>query len=267
MSSGSLSFPARDLSQQRDLNMEAMTASTPTDVKASASTSRRTRPTSLTEAVVGAACRVLEGEEVIVSSIVGDRSLSSLPLHSLPLLDATTCSEDESSISLSSLSDDDCQESHTESSTSTRSIFKDYWDKHGDMGSLQRCAVSPPLPQQILLDDSTTPTYEQVIRAQEQPKLHRRRIFGSRCWTQSCPTLPESSMYRDLRKTRSTSALSRSKSTSSCLRSGRYSAPAVEETSESSEASVSFNPKVEVKYYEPPVERWAALGWSEFFAC
>eukprot|EP00539_Tryblionella_compressa_P006824 CAMPEP_0178756438 /NCGR_PEP_ID=MMETSP0744-20121128/13275_1 /TAXON_ID=913974 /ORGANISM="Nitzschia punctata, Strain CCMP561" /LENGTH=258 /DNA_ID=CAMNT_0020410581 /DNA_START=47 /DNA_END=820 /DNA_ORIENTATION=+ len=51
----------------------------------------------------------------------------------------------------------------------------------------------------------------------------------------------------------------------SCLRRGRFSASSCQQDDDaSSHNKVSFQPKIQVHVFQPPVEKWAPSGWSDW---
>ena len=202
-----------------------------------------------------------------------------------PLDQVTTCSEDcsddVSSVSSCSIAEDPDSEFtfsfQPKSSSSPRSIFKQFWGVQGQSHKLHR-----PVPKEIstqvlrLLTEeecSSQNVYEETLREREEdaeagiaPK--RRSIFHNTYKSASTPSLRTQKCF-DFRKIQSTSALGQ-RPAKSCLRPSRYAPSGTanrQRTSErSSDNSVHFSEKLEVTVFQPSLESYAQEGWSDFFA-
>jgi len=224
--------------------------------------------------------RTLEPEDDVKASLVAPLLLFSegrLSSRSLtpPLDEVTTCSDDSASVS--SVSSDETEGSMNDddfNDQTPRSIFKTYWEKKGGSASIRRSSQPTDYTQSLSgcasdeeSESSSANTYERTLRKNEGVSTSSRRIiFGTGCYSQSTPTLSLSTLVNDFRKTRSSSELER-KPKASCLRPCRYSGQQQRNTSEGStaEASVTFSKQVKVATFQPPLEKWAAAGWSDFF--
>jgi hypothetical protein len=121
--------------------------------------------------------------------------------------------------------------------------------------------------------------------AQNTTLSSRRSIFSKNVVkTHSMPLLlmdnGPSFSVADFKRNKSTSALSPTAITRSCLRPGRYSLSGGEKQqqqrqrqvsedsflSDSSERSVIFSKEVKVALFQTPQERYAAEGWADYFA-
>jgi hypothetical protein len=191
---------------------------------------------------------------------------------SLPTLDqVSVCSEEDDDSSLSSTCSADERGSLEKG---RRSIFSQYWEKVGGAPSIQRA---------LFTEESVKPENKPTDKTHEKgdsethsfpasDKSRRRNIFKKTCWSESLPalTFPSNSPERKLRKIQSGSVLQRRKPKpkQSCLRQGRFSSDQLllEESESSSNSSVQFNLHADVKVFTPPVEIYATIGWSTWFA-
>jgi hypothetical protein len=186
------------------------------------------------------------------------------PLHqsghdesSLPSLDqvsvCSSCDEDDSSL-VSSMSSDEALYQEEK----PRSIFRAYWYKKGGR-SLQASAQTKELSSFSSSSSSSSSTNTHS----------RRRIFSK--LSEATPTLPLSAALEvNMRKIKSVSDL-HGKPKGSCLRPSRFSGRERRKTEASdsdsdSDSSVTFSSKVDIVIFQAPAERWAADGWSDWFA-
>jgi len=199
----------------------------------------------------------------------GEDSSSSAPFDQVTV---TTCSSDDDSGSVSSLSTGEDDESSTRSAH--RAIFNCYWHKNGGAPSLKHAPISSLVFRpDIIREDSfdSANTYERTLKVKEvsspSSPSQRRKIFGKGCWSQSEPNLTMAT--KDLymrRSTKSTSAL-HVKPQSSCLRKGRFSTSSAppSPSAGSDNTSVSFSKDVNVRVFQKTCENWAQDGWSKHF--
>jgi hypothetical protein len=203
------------------------------------------------------------------------RSVSSAPSQT-PLDHVMIYSDDAASIS--SVSDDDEDDEHMiRIEQAPRSIFDVYWKSKGRSSSIREHGHMPSVlfPQHIISESSdevstSANTYERVLKVNEDvPKnkssTSRRKIFEKTL--QSCPSLNRTETARlSFRKTVSVSTLQK-KPNASSLRPSRYSLGCTRQESSTSvsDHSVSFSPQVNMTLFNPPVENWAADGWSDWF--
>jgi hypothetical protein len=192
---------------------------------------------------------------------------------SLPTLDqVSACSEGDDDDD-SSLSSDSFADERESLENGRRSIFRQYWEKVGGAPSLRRELEPFALfSEEINKSQSISAgkTYEEFdCKTHSSPATDnskRRNIFNKTCWSQSLPALSSASNLpeRKLRKIQSSSVHQHRKPKQSCLRQGRFSSDQLLPTSSSS--SVHFDPHADVKVFSPPVEIYASVGWSAWFA-
>jgi hypothetical protein len=190
---------------------------------------------------------------------------------SLPTLDqVSVCSEEDDDSSLSSNSFTDEPESLE---NGRRSIFSQYWMKVGGAPSIRREHQPFPLfAEEIMKSESerTDKIYEEgdseTHSSSASDNSRRRNIFNKTCWSQSLPSLTSvsNSPERKLRKIQSSFVHQHRKPKQSCLRLGRFSSDQLLPASSSS--SVHFDPHADVQVFSPPVEMYASVGWSAWFA-
>lgn len=184
-----------------------------------------------------------------------------------PLDEITLCSsnDDDDSSSVSSMEGDTMEEKQP------RSIFREYWKQEGKASDAdcdsRQCSTAQ-------VDDSYRACnhanyYERVLQLREkevetQPST-RRRIFGNLACSKSSPLLAMAELLPggiSISKAKSAPAILPGQPGKSCLR----SVDKATRSSNGSEHSVSFSPKIQVVLFQPPSEQWAAEGWSAFFA-
>jgi len=189
--------------------------------------------------------------------------------------------------------------------TKPRSIFDSYWKAEGETSGKQLCPPRSRSPMSVIVDpfshqhaysatmellqleqafreeceaDSIN-TYERTLKNCEvTPDWRKKHPFVSpymnpplwMSWftknNASAPSLRASGLYRmgaplsQRRQVQSDSAL-HTTSLRSALRQGRFSLnkPAT------NARQVHFQPRIQVCSYQPPVESWAAEGWSQWF--
>jgi hypothetical protein len=188
-------------------------------------------------------------------------------ISSLPRLEQSTvcssCDDDSSLVSSMSPNDAVYQEAKQ------CSIFGAYWNKHG-CRSLQSAAQTEDFSRSTQDSGEATSTTKAcelsielpektVDKCQSSTKL-RRRIFGR--LSESSPTLSllTASVDMNMRKSNSASSL-HVRPKGSCLRPTQFSGC----ERRSSDASVTFSPKVDIVLFQTPSERWAADGWKDWF--
>jgi len=187
------------------------------------------------------------------------------PLDEVTIYSSTE-TDDSSTCSSVSSEEGDSSSFVVSTSTSPRSIFQPYWEKHSRESVCDRIP-SPPLCDSSERSGQSTNTYERTIKVSERPNRRRRRIFsdlGCAAPQQEVPkemqTLVSALRMREVpRKTKSAPVLGTAKPSASCLRSGGN-------RRRGSDSSVSFSSQVDVVYFERPKEIWAAGGWSKFFS-
>jgi hypothetical protein len=192
---------------------------------------------------------------------------------SLPPLDQVTiCSElDSSSSDVSSVSsdEDDGTTTSQQSPVVPRAIFGRYWEKKGGAPALSKTAPTRHVDDEVSCGSYT---YERTLKVQESqcgkvvstPQSPTRRTIFKSCVSESSPTLIAMMLQQEqLRKTQSTSALTKKPS---CLRSSRFAAAPRRESSDSLDRSVTFSTKVDIVVFQRPVELWAPKGWSDYFS-
>jgi hypothetical protein len=191
---------------------------------------------------------------------------------SLPTLDqVSVCSEGDDDSLLSSDSFADERESLDKG---RRSIFSQYWEKVGGAPSIRRelepfalCAEEKYKSESIPSDKLHEEDGLKTDSAPASDNCRRRNIFNKTCWSKSLPALTSrsNSPERKLRKIQSSSMSQHRKPNQSCLRQGRFSSDQLLPASSSS--SVHFDPHAaDVKVFSPPVEIYASMGWSAWFA-
>jgi hypothetical protein len=197
---------------------------------------------------------------------IPDMDSSTSSSSSLPTLDqASDCSEEDDDSSLSSTSSADEREIME---IGRRSIFSQYWEKVGGAPSIRRALFDDESMKSQ--NKATDKAYKEgdpaTHSSSASEKSKRRNIFNKTCWSESLPTLTlaSKSPERKLRKVHSGSVLQRRKPKQSCLRQGRFSSEQLLEAS--SNSSVQFNLHADVKVFTPPVEIYASVGWSSWFA-
>ena len=185
---------------------------------------------------------------------------------SLPTLDQVSLSseeDDDSSLSSNSFADE-----RESLENGRRSIFRQYWEKVGGAPSLRRELEPFALFAEEISKSEIKPTgntYEEGIST-ASGNSRRRNIFNKTCWSQSLPALSSASNSpeRKVRKIQSSSVRQLRKPKQSCLRQGRFSSDQLHPTS--SISSVHFDPHADVMVFSPPVEIYASIGWSAWFA-
>jgi hypothetical protein len=152
-----------------------------------------------------------------------------------------------------------------------RSIFRAYWDKKGNRNH-DASAQTKELDRgnSSSFFSSSSNTYELSLelrektadKCQSSPNSHRR-IFSK--LSKSTPTLSlTAALDVNMRKNMSISSL-HGKPKGSCLRPARLSG-CEGRYSEASDSSVTFSTEVDIVVFQTPAERWAADGWSDWFA-
>lgn len=188
-----------------------------------------------------------------ISNMDSDSSSSSLP----PLDQVSLSSDEDDDSSLASSSFADEPES---AKKGRRSIFNQYWEKVGGASSIRR-ELKALFAEEIIKSENK-PT-DKTSPASDNSR--RRNIFNKTCWSESLPALTSVSdtAERNLQKIRSSSTPKQS-----CLRQGRFSSDQLlrDESESSSSSSVQFNLQADVKVFTPPVEIWASVDWSAWFA-
>jgi hypothetical protein len=188
-----------------------------------------------------------------------DSSISSLPTLDQVSLDSEE--DDDSSLSSNLFADE-----REYVQNGRRSIFRQYWEKVGGAPSLRRELEPFALSENIPADKTHEVDGSKTPSSPASDHSRRRNIFNKTCWSQSLPALTSqsNSTERKLRKIQSSSVFQHQKPKQSCLRQGRFSSDQLLPASSSS--SVHFDPHADVKVFSPPVEIYASVGWSAWFA-
>ena len=163
-----------------------------------------------------------------------------------------------------------------------RSIFESYWKR--SPGSKPSSIVRPSSPKCVRSamdpyshfglveeekeEDASINTYERILKRCEVIVESPRNAFEGRpLWTQlfinSAPTLHSSPRWGSPYAKRSpkSDSMLHVRPLKSVLRKGRFSGKACVKQ----ERHVNFQPVITVHPFEPPVESWAAKGWSSWF--
>lgn len=157
-----------------------------------------------------------------------------------------------------------------------RSIFNEFWQKHGGGCNIRRFVVPNAAENPADSPAEQSVSYEETIKKNEEVMLDslsenrsclptRRRIFFL-SESESEPSICQMALERsnDIRKIQSTSGLERRrKPKTSCLRKGRFSGHGSELIAQS---SVSFHNEISVRLYERPKEVHSHEGWSSYFS-
>ena len=183
-----------------------------------------------------------------------------------PNASAGTCSTtDDETDSLSTWSSSSAESERARGCDPKRSIFPRYWQESGESPMALRRASSADSAPSV---GSQPMVAAMAAKRSSLNSPGRRSILSRGCSAYaSAPSLPTCDQGMSQRRALPRKALSSGELRArSCLRETRFSGPKRRSSVREEPISVTFDTKVDVHHFAPPIEMWSSSDWSRHFA-
>lgn len=205
--------------------------------------------------------------------------------------------DDDGESIVSDMSEEELPPNKVVDSVPPRSIFSTYYNANPTSIASKRSANPPtkriqrlvPLQQQNDPDpykyfgierperqrpkddsdsSSSLNTYERILQMHEKPPLLKNAPENRPFWMSffgKQASEPHLATRLPHQRNACSDTVLIQKPKKSCLRRGRFSCHEPNKGNSYSAKAISFQPKIEVRVFEPPVEQFASKGWSDMF--